>query len=73
VQQLQPYANHALQVFGAERVMWGSDWPVLRLATDYAAWVDASETLLSGLDERQRAAVFGNNASRFYRIEGMTT
>ncbi|WP_426171535.1 amidohydrolase family protein [Pseudoduganella sp. R-34] len=73
VQQLQPYANHVLQVFGAERVMWGSDWPVLLLATDYAAWVDASETLLAGLDERQRTAVFGNNARRFYRIEGMTT
>ena len=70
VQQLQPYANHILQVFGAERVMWGSDWPVLRLATDYAAWIDASETLLDGLDEQQRAAVFGNNARRFYRIEG---
>ena len=70
VQQLQPYANHVLQVFGARRVMWGSDWPVVRLAADYTAWLDASEALLAGLDGAQRAAVFGGNARRFYRIEG---
>ncbi|WP_426342583.1 amidohydrolase family protein [Pseudoduganella sp. S-14] len=72
VQQLLPYANHVLQAFGPQRVMWGSDWPVLRLAADYAGWIDASETLLAGLDEQQRAAVFGNNARRFYRIKGTT-
>jgi L-fuconolactonase len=70
VEQLQPYANHVLHVFGPERVMWGSDWPVIRLAAEYSDWVDASETLLASLSERQRAAVFGWNARRFYRIEG---
>ena len=48
--------------------MWGSDWPVIRLAADYAAWVAASEELLAHLDEGQRNAVFGDNARRFYRI-----
>ena len=68
VERLTPYARHVLQVFGPERVMWGSDWPVLRLAADYAAWVDASEALLAHLAPAQRDAVFGSNARRFYGI-----
>ncbi|RFP17861.1 amidohydrolase [Duganella sp. BJB488] len=69
VEQLRPYAQHVLQAFGPERVMWGSDWPVLTLACGYAAWLDASEALLAHLNEAQRAAVFGLNARRFYRID----
>jgi L-fuconolactonase len=68
VQQLAPYARHVLQVFGPQRVMWGSDWPVLRLAAGYAAWVDASEALLAHLEAAQREAIFGLNAQRFYGI-----
>jgi len=69
VDQLMPYARHVLQVFGPERVMWGSDWPVVRLAGGYTAWVDASEALLAHLHPAQREAVFGLNARRFYGIE----
>jgi L-fuconolactonase len=68
VAQLAPYARHVLQVFGPERVMWGSDWPVLRLAADYTAWMEASEALLAHLPPAQRDAVFGLNARRFYGI-----
>ena len=68
VERLRPCARHVLDVFGPERVMWGSDWPVIRLAADYADWLAASETLLQDLDPQQRAAVFGLNAKRFYRI-----
>ena len=68
VTQLRPYLHHVLQAFGPERVMWGSDWPVLTLAADYSAWCAASEALLAHLSEAQRAAVFGGNACRFYRI-----
>ncbi|WP_200953735.1 amidohydrolase [Duganella sp. Root336D2] len=66
VAQLQPYARHILQVFGPERVLWGSDWPVLTLAAEYGAWIDASAALLAHLDEAQQRAVFGLNACRFY-------
>lgn len=69
VEQLRPYAQHILQDFGPGRVLWGSDWPVLRLAADYGAWVDASAALLAHLDEAQQQAVFGLNAQRFYGIE----
>jgi L-fuconolactonase len=66
---LQPWVAHVLECFGPHRILWGSDWPVLNLAADYARWVFSSRELLAHLDSEQRAAVFGGNACRFYRIE----
>jgi L-fuconolactonase len=66
---LRPYVEAVLELFGAARVLWGSDWPVLRLASDYESWLAISETLLAGLSAAQRAAVFGRNAVRFYRLD----
>lgn len=66
--RLQPYVDHILGVFGARRVIWGSDWPVLNLASTYAGWVAASDILLAGFDEAQRRDIFGGNAQRFYRL-----
>ncbi|WP_421031473.1 amidohydrolase family protein [Paraburkholderia kururiensis] len=65
---LRPYVDHLLATFGAERLMWGSDWPVLNLNGDYLRWHDAAQTLLAGLSAAQRDAVFGGNAAAFYRL-----
>jgi len=67
--RLRPYAEHILHAFGPRRVIWGSDWPVLNLASDYGAWLAVSERLLAGLDEEDRRHVFGLNAQHFYRID----
>lgn len=69
VGDLQPYVDHVLAVFGAQRVMWGSDWPVLDLAADYGRWIDATDLLLAGLGRRERQQILGLNAQRFYRID----
>ncbi|MTW09964.1 amidohydrolase family protein [Pseudoduganella eburnea] len=69
VEQLRPFARHILDLFGPQRVLWGSDWPVLNLAADYGAWFDATGELLAHLDETQRQAVLGLNAQRFYRMD----
>lgn len=66
---LQPYVDHVLDTFGAHRVMWGSDWPVLNLAADYGRWIETTDLLLRGLDELARKQVLGLNAQRFYRID----
>jgi L-fuconolactonase len=63
---LLPYAAHVLSCFGPDRVLWGSDWPVVNLAGGYSAWWQASETLLAALPAAQREAVFGDNARRVY-------
>jgi len=57
-----------LERFGPQRLIWGSDWPVLTLAADYAAWVQASDQLLQRLAAPERDAIFGLNAMRCYRL-----
>jgi L-fuconolactonase len=69
VDRLRPYVDHLLAGFGPRRLIWGSDWPVLNLAADYARWLAACASLLDGLPEADRHAVFGLNALRFYRID----
>ncbi|WP_133647300.1 amidohydrolase family protein [Paraburkholderia flava] len=68
VDTLQPYVDHLLACFGAERLMWGSDWPVLNLNGDYAQWHAATDRLLRALPASQRDAIFGANAAAFYRL-----
>lgn len=68
VDDLAPYAEHVLAVFGPERVMWGSDWPVCRLRADYGAWRAAAVALTAGLSPVSRARVFGGTAAAFYRL-----
>ena len=66
---LRPYTDHIIAHFGAARVIWGSDWPVATLASDYARWWTTTEDLLAGLPETDRAAILGLNAADFYRLE----
>lgn len=65
---LRPYVEKALDVFGTERVMYGSDWPVSLLAGAYLAVKGALEEALPPLTSGEWASVFGGNAVRFYRL-----
>ena len=53
---LQDITGQLLDWFGADRLIWGSDWPVL------------TETLLEGLSASERAAIMGGNATKFYGV-----
>ncbi len=66
--ELAPYVAHLLASFGPERLMWGSDWPVLELAGDYSGWHRMARELTGSRDERALRAVFSQTARRFYRI-----
>jgi L-fuconolactonase len=66
---LQPYVEHLLVSFGAKRLMWGSDWPVLNLNGDYLLWHSIASELLAGLTDAERDEIFGDNASSFYRLD----
>jgi L-fuconolactonase len=57
-----------LGAFGADRVMFGSDWPVCLLASDYAGVMALARSLTAGLSPAERAAVFGATAVRAYRL-----
>jgi L-fuconolactonase len=65
---LRIYANHVLDCFGADRVMWASDWPPLKLAADYARWCTVTDVLLADLDGPARAAILAGTAARVYRL-----
>jgi L-fuconolactonase len=62
---LRRYVDHLLATFGPERLMWGSDWPVVTLASNYRRWHEAAAALLPA---ETHAAVFGNTAARFYGL-----
>ena len=68
VEDLKPYAHHVLETFGPDRVMWGSDWPVVRLRVEHAQWLEAAEALTESLSSDEKARVFGGSAAEFYRI-----
>lgn len=69
VHDLAPYAAHVLDVFGPDRVMWGSDWPVCRSRCEYAYWRWAALDLTKDLPAAALAMVFGGTAAQFYRLD----
>jgi len=68
-EQIERYIHHVLALFGPNRVMFGSDWPVCLLAAEYDEVVDVLERAIpSSWGERERAALYGDNAARFYKL-----
>jgi L-fuconolactonase len=65
---LRPYVHRALDIFGVDRVMFGSDWPVSLLAAEYGQVKSALEASLPPLSSENHAKVFGGNAIRFYGL-----
>lgn len=65
---ISPAANHVLDAFGPQRLMFGSDWPVLNLACDYPAWTEMVESLVHDLPAKDRAAIWGMTAQKFYKV-----
>ncbi len=63
---LAPYVDHALDVLGAERLIFGSDWPVCLLAATYPTVLATARELTADLTDTERAAVFGVNARTVY-------
>jgi L-fuconolactonase len=68
VEHLRPYAECVLDAFGADRVLFGSDWPVCTLAAGYGEVVRTAEQLVAALGPAEREAVFGGAARAAYRL-----
>jgi L-fuconolactonase len=65
---LRPYADHALSCFGADRLLWGSDWPPARLTAEYHVGWEVAHELLAKLPAAEQERIFGGNASRIYHL-----
>ena len=63
-----PYFEVVREAFGEERLLYGSDWPMCRLAGDYDRVVELAEVFASELSAAGRAAFFGENAARVYGL-----
>jgi L-fuconolactonase len=68
VADLRPYTEVALDAFGPDRLMFGSDWPVCTLAASYGEVLSAARDLTGDLSAAEREAIFAGTATRLYRL-----
>jgi L-fuconolactonase len=70
VSTVRPSWDAALELFGPERLMWGSDWPLTQLGAGYAGTWQVLSALVAELSAGEQAAVLGGTARRVYRLRG---
>jgi predicted TIM-barrel fold metal-dependent hydrolase len=68
VDQLRPYVEHIIAAFGWDRVVWGSDHPVVTLFADLTRWVHATTEIVSGCSVAEQEKLLFRNAERIYRL-----
>jgi len=66
---LRPYIDTAVEAFGADRLMAGSDWPVCLLATGYAQWWQLLQNYFENFSQDEKANIFGATAIKFYNLK----
>lgn len=67
---LGPYIDHAVESFGTDRILFGSDWPVVTLGATYTQWVATLESAVGSLSDQERDQLFYSNAASIYRLSG---
>lgn len=65
---LQPYMEAVLEVFGTKRLVYGSDWPVCLVAASYERQINVVRQFISRLSAAEQAEIMGENAIRFYHL-----
>jgi L-fuconolactonase len=65
---LRPYLETALDAFGPERLMFGSDWPVCTVAANYTRWMEVVRDFIGELSGGEQRGILGGNAVRVYRL-----
>jgi L-fuconolactonase len=67
-QDLRPYVQIVREVFGIDRLMWGSDWPVCLLAGDYREVMEAALFALGEISSEEATRFMSGSAEEFYRL-----
>ena len=65
---IQPYVDHVLECFGPNRMVWGSDWPVVNLGKGIQEWITVTRNILSSLSEDEAVAIGNGNAQKIYKV-----
>ena len=71
--QLRPYLDTVLEAFGPQRLMFGSDWPVCRVACHYQRWVELVGRFIAKLSADEQAYIMGVTASEAYHLDAINT
>lgn len=67
-EDIEPFIDEVFESFGADRIMYGSDWPVCLLAGSYNDQLSVVKKYISRLSEDEKRKVLGENAKRFYNL-----
>lgn len=67
-EDLIPYMDWVFECFGTNRIIFGSDWPVLQLASNYSNWLRLLKQYCQQFSKEENRNIFENNATRFYNI-----
>jgi predicted TIM-barrel fold metal-dependent hydrolase len=68
VDTIRPYVEHIIESFGWDRVVWGSDHPVVTLTGSLTRWVEATHEIIKGASEEEKAKLLHANADRIYKV-----
>ncbi len=68
LETIAPYVDHVLAAFGPDRIVWGSDWPVVNLAQGLHEWMAVTRAILGQLSEEDANAIAHRTAERIYQI-----
>lgn len=66
--QLQPYFDVVMEAFGPNRLLFGTDWPVCLVATNYKSWADLVRKNIAAFSQEEQAQIMGGNAIRIYGL-----
>jgi predicted TIM-barrel fold metal-dependent hydrolase len=65
-----PFVEHCIEAFGWNRVLWGSDWPVVEITSSLSEWVAISRAIVAGESTENQRRLFSENAIRIYDLPG---
>lgn len=67
-ERLKPFFEAIIDIFGPDRLVFGSDWPVVNLVADYGRWIGALADAIAGLARADQQKVWAGNGEKFYRL-----
>ena len=68
LETIKPYVDHVLNCFGADRIVWGSDWPVVNLGKGIQEWIKVTREILSNLSKSEAESIGYLNAQNIYKV-----
>jgi L-fuconolactonase len=68
IEDIKPYVDHIIECFGIERIVFGSDWPVLKQAADIPTAIETILKIMKGCTKEELKKIFYDNAKKFYRV-----